>query len=326
MIPGNDSTIKRYLATMVKTLKDQLASLKDQSNNLQYRLEIRLQDTLSALEKSHVDNDRQKVEFNEALRKIKEESMAEYMEFRSHATGEKEDLIHRHESDLKRSQERVGNLELQNRLLTEAKFQLEEAMQELTGKCRQMEQELQSATDELEELRKSRKELESIQFKYERELSDYRIQTTVFDRQLHEKEEHLQRTSDSLIAIQEQKKKIEEALELYKTQNNRLEEALKKGKDEITKGNEIIQKLQMDLRDARTKVKLKNVIVSQQERLVEDRQRMIDTLNREVQELKDQNGLKDQEIERLNTQLKLSIRKLDEGKQIIETNENGKIM
>jgi spindle assembly abnormal protein 6 len=203
------------------------------------------------------------------------------------------------------------------------KSQLDESVLELTQSNQGMQNELHRVVSELETLRSSHYASECIRLEHERELENHHIQVATLEQQLQEKNEHMQRIKESLNTMQEQKMKTEEALELYKTQNLRLEDALKKSKDEISKGNDIIKKLQSDFKEAKSKLKLKTVIASQQEKQLEDRQRAMDALVRESSDLKNQVTLKDQELEQLNLQLKSTIKKLDESKQIIETNENG---
>jgi spindle assembly abnormal protein 6 len=304
-------------------LREQNTHLKDQFNHVQHRLETKLQDTMLILEKAHTENERQKTEFDQLIKQSKDEAAIHLAETQSRIDAEKESILRHREYELQKWQEQLGELEGKNRLLIDMKSQLDESVLELTQSNQGMQNELHRVVSELETLRSSHYASECIRLEHERELENHHIQVATLEQQLQEKNEHMQRIKESLNTMQEQKMKTEEALELYKTQNLRLEDALKKSKDEISKGNDIIKKLQSDFKEAKSKLKLKTVIASQQEKQLEDRQRAMDALVRESSDLKNQVTLKDQELEQLNLQLKSTIKKLDESKQIIETNENG---
>ncbi|RUS32348.1 hypothetical protein BC938DRAFT_475644, partial [Jimgerdemannia flammicorona] len=109
--------------------------------------------------------------------------------------------------------------------------------------------------------------------------------------------ERREREGDEWVAG-EQKAKLEESLAMYKAQNTRLENSLRQTKEEINKGNEIIQRLQSDLSAARSKIKLKNVVTLQQERLLDERGATIETQTRELAEVRDALARAEAEAER----------------------------
>ncbi len=89
------------------------------------------------------------------------------------------------------------------------------------------------------------------------------------------------------------------------------------------KGNEIIKKLQTDLKNQKQKLKLKNVVTLQQEKLLDERQVTIQGLNKQISTLQEQAAKKASESEsHINTIQELKD-KVEQGKAIIQDNNNG---
>lgn len=91
----------------------------------------------------------------------------------------------------------------------------------------------------------------------------------------------------------------------------------------ITQGNEIIRRLQSDLKAAKSKLKLKNVVTVQQEKLLDERSATQDSHFKEIATLKESLAKINSECDsqrQKNEELK---KKLDESKAIIEDNNHG---
>jgi hypothetical protein len=63
---------------------------------------------------------------------------------------------------------------------------------------------------------------------------------------------------------------------------SRLEDNVKRLTDEINKGNDIIRRMQQELRSVKSKLKVKNVVVLQQEKLLEERLQTIEMLQKDL--------------------------------------------
>lgn len=116
---------------------------------------------------------------------------------------------------------------------------------------------------------------------------------------------------------------MEDALHAYKTQNVLLEESVKKASDEINKGNDIIRRLQTELKNSKSKIKLKNAVTLQQEKLLDERSVTIETVNKELANAKEALLKKQEELDSITFKSNEANKKLDESKQIIEDNNHG---
>ncbi|RUS23049.1 hypothetical protein BC937DRAFT_93004 [Endogone sp. FLAS-F59071] len=132
----------------------------------------------------------------------------------------------------------------------------------------------------------------------------------------------LDRCSDARrgIGVQEREVKLEESLAMYKAQNTRLENALRQTKEEINKGNEIIQRLQSELRASRSKIKLKNVVTLQQEKLLDERGATLEAQATKLAELRTVVERTEEERDREKQRAEEAVRSRDEGQAVIEEN------
>ena len=115
----------------------------------------------------------------------------------------------------------------------------------------------------------------------------------------------------------------EAKLSELRLQASKSEDALKTAQDEIKKGNDIIQRLQNELRSTKSNLKMKTAVGAQHERLLEERQRLLTTQQNELTELRDKVHAVDLTVEQLQTQLSVATKQLEERRKTIENNENG---
>jgi hypothetical protein len=66
-------------------------------------------------------------------------------------------------------------------------------------------------------------------------------------------------------SLQEQTSQLTDTNQVYRNQITKMEEKLEQSKQEIIKGNGIIQKQQTEYREMKQKFKLKSTVVTQQE-------------------------------------------------------------
>ena len=102
-----------------------------------------------------------------------------------------------------------------------------------------------------------------------------------------------------------------------------MDEMLTKAKEEIVKGNDIIRKLQDELKTSKSKVKLKNALVLQQEKLLDERAHIIDTIQKEALDGKAQLEKVTSELEQAKETIDTLSNSLEEKKQTVQDNANG---
>ena len=93
--------------------------------------------------------------------------------------------------------------------------------------------------------------------------------------------------------------------------------------DEITKGNQIIKKLQDDAKSLKSKLKLKNMVAAQQEKLLDERANNSENMQKDVFDLKDLVAKRDQELKEAAEKIEELNKKVEEGKAIVEDNNHG---
>jgi len=89
------------------------------------------------------------------------------------------------------------------------------------------------------------------------------------------------------------------------------------------KGNEIIRKLQNDSKEMKSKIKLKNILALEQEKLLQDKSSSIALIQKEIDELKNALSNKEEQL-KANEKVLDELRKSsEESKRIIEDNKHG---
>jgi spindle assembly abnormal protein 6 len=110
---------------------------------------------------------------------------------------------------------------------------------------------------------------------------------------------------------------------LFKHTNSQLEEGLKKSNGEIQKANEIIKRLQSEMKTMKQKLRLKNVVTVQQEKLLDERGQAIEVLQNDIDSLKSNLRSKESEMEALKKEISDMKVMLEEAKKTIQDNNHG---
>lgn len=114
---------------------------------------------------------------------------------------------------------------------------------------------------------------------------------------------------------------LEEHREKNQVQIGKLESTIKSLSAELLKANEIIKKLQGDLKTLMGKLKLKNTVTIQQEKLLAEKEEKLQKEQKELQEVGQSLRSKEQEVCKLQEQLEATVQKLEESKQLLKNNE-----
>jgi spindle assembly abnormal protein 6 len=91
----------------------------------------------------------------------------------------------------------------------------------------------------------------------------------------------------------------------------------------MDQGNEIIRKLQSDVKSAKSKIKLKNTVTIQQEKLLEEKSESVGILQKEMLEIKESAEKFRAENQNLLSKNGELEKKLEESKTIINDNNHG---
>ena len=113
----------------------------------------------------------------------------------------------------------------------------------------------------------------------------------------------------------------ENALEVVRASSARAEERVSASGSEIRKGNQIIERLQAELRSAKTKAKLKAAVITQQEALLQERQEAMKQAAQKHKELVQNAESSQKETQSLRTQLENQQKQLEESQVLLASNQ-----
>ncbi|KAI9359302.1 hypothetical protein DFJ73DRAFT_757739 [Zopfochytrium polystomum] len=310
-------SLQQYLASIVKELKVQNEALETQLQSTSDTLTLKLKESSastsslsSELEKLRLANVEQtarlQLSLNQKLAEEKEKYQRERDELRQRLENEKHDLQRSYEDQLRHLAQQSASLQSSQTQIAVRAQSTEANLAEEKRRNDDLMQKLQSIQRELDGLRAMNRDLSQERDALQRDLNDSRESAAALEGIIRESEE--------------QRGSLEETVEAFRTQNVKLDENFRKATDEIAKGNEIIRRMQTELKTAKSKVKLKNVVTLQQEKLLDERASLIETLQKDLSSAKESLSKKEEEADQLKSRVDELTQRVDEGKKIIEDN------
>ncbi|KAJ1538055.1 hypothetical protein HK405_014151, partial [Cladochytrium tenue] len=330
-VAGSDATVKSYLASIVKELKVQNSTLQAQLQNTSETLADKVKESsasvtgltaeLERIKIANVEHSGQiQLSFNQRLNEEKDRYQKEKDDLRANFENEKRVMQQKYEDQIKQLSQQHSSLQSsQNQILGRTQ-NVESTLASEKKKNEQLATELRDFQRECELLRGEKRDLEALKSTLERELGESRDARASFEARCQELESTVRQLEFSLRESADQATRLEETLDSFRSQNIKLDENFRKASDEIGKGNEIIRRLQADLKAAKSKIKLKNVVTLQQEKLLDERAGSIDGLQKDLTELKELTARKEAECESLKKKVDELGEKVEESKKIIEDN------
>jgi spindle assembly abnormal protein 6 len=334
-LPGTDVTVKKYLASLVQSYKEQSARLQSQlsSTDSQLRAELksmsdecgRLKESLGCLRfDSSESENRLRLQHADELGRERERLAREKEAAVRELENVKNGMMARYEQQLSQVTVQLHELQNEHSTATSRLRLVEDQLAAARLRAEELTRDNESLRTESARMREEKSESVGARQELERLLNAMRKRCEDSEAALNEKSANLARIEDSAGASRLQQAQLTEELQQYKSQANELEQQLSLSANEINKANEIIMKLQSDLKSNKSKLKLKNVVTIQQEKLIDEKQSFIDASQKEQAELKELLARRDGEVDTLrkdNDRLKAQI---EEGKKVIAENNNGK--
>ncbi|XP_021498385.1 spindle assembly abnormal protein 6 homolog [Meriones unguiculatus] len=328
LLPGNDVELKKFLAACLKCSKEEKLSLTKSLDDVTRQLHI-TQETLSEktqeLDKlrhewaSHTASLTNK--HSQELTNEKEKALQAQVQYQQQHEQQKKDLEALHQQSIQQLQNRLSELEAANKDLTERKYKGDSTVRELKAKLAGVEEELQRAKQEVLSLRRENCTLDAECHEKEKHINQLQTKVAVLEQEIKDKDQLVLRTKEAFDTIQEQKVALEENGEKNQIQLGKLEATIKSLSAELLKANEIIKKLQGDLKTLMGKLKLKNTVTIQQEKLLAEKEEMLQKERKESQNTEQCLRAKEQEVCTLQGQLEVTVQKLEESKQLLKNNE-----
>ncbi|KFO98689.1 Spindle assembly abnormal protein 6 [Calypte anna] len=332
-LPGNDAEIKKFLASCLKCLKEDKMMLEEKLRKTEEDLTRQLSYTQQNLSEKSRELDKMKHEWTsvttaltnkhtQELTNEKERALQAQAQYQQQHEQQKKELENLHQKNIQQLQNRLSELEVINKDLTEKRYKGDSTVRELKAKLSGIEDECQRAKQEVLSLRRENTTLDAECHEKEKLINQLQTRVAVLEQEIKDKDQLIIRTKEVLDATQEQKVNLEESTEKKQSHIEKLEITIKSLSGELLKANEIIKKLQGDLKTLMSKLKLKNTVTIQQEKLLAEKEERLQKEQREFQEMGQSLRTKEQEVCKLQEQLETTIQKLEESKQLLKTNEN----
>ncbi|XP_012886845.1 PREDICTED: spindle assembly abnormal protein 6 homolog isoform X1 [Dipodomys ordii] len=361
LLPGNDVEIKKFLACCLKCSKEEKLSLTQSLDDVTRQLnstQKTLSEKIQELEKlrnewaSHTASLTNK--HSQELTNEKEKALQAQVQYQQQHEQQKKDLEILHQQNIHQLQSRLSDLEAANKELTERKYKGDSTVRELKAKLSAVEEELQRTKQEVLSLRRENSTLDAECHEKEKHINQLQTKVAVLEQEIKDKDQLVLRTKEAFDTMQEQKVlnfflnksvttlqvvslnkhkyanysclfknqvALEESGEKNQVQLGKLEATIKSLSTELLKANEIIKKLQGDLKTLMGKLKLKNTVTIQQEKLLAEKEEKLQKEQKELQDVGQSLRVKEQEVCKLQEQLEATVQKLEESKQLLKNNE-----
>ncbi|XP_004614731.1 spindle assembly abnormal protein 6 homolog [Sorex araneus] len=328
LLPGNDVEIKKFLAGCLKCSKEEKLSLTQSLDDVTRQLNFTqktLTEKIQELDKlrnewaSHTAALSNK--HSQELTNEREKALQAQVQYQQQHEQQKKDLEALHQRNVQQLQNRLSELETANKDLTERKYKGDSSIRELKAKLSSVEEELQRTKQEVLSLRRENSALDAECHEKEKHINQLQTKVAVLEQEIKDKDQLVLRTKEAFDTIQEQKVVLEENGEKNQMQLGKLEATIKSLSAELLKANEIIKKLQGDMKSLVGKLKLKNTVTIQQEKLLAEKEEKLQKEQKELQDVGQSLRLKEQEVCKLQEQLEATVEKLEESKQLLKNNE-----
>nr|CAB3265872.1 spindle assembly abnormal protein 6 homolog [Phallusia mammillata] len=333
LVPGNDSDVKKYLATCLKISMERQRTLEEKLQQTEHDLKHKLEQTRQQLSDRSRDLDQLRIESGGRSERLTTQHTRELNLEREKALKIQEELQQRYDRERKESEAgyqkairqkeaRLSDLENINKDLTDRRYRAEATIRELKTKLNALEEEHRRCRNDLQQARRENCSLDAERHAQDKSIQQLKTRVAVLEQELLDKEQLVSRITSSLDASQQQKDQLDERKTEQQGQIRKLEATVKEMSEELQKGNEIIRKLQDERRGYISKVKIKNEVTTRQEYLIGEKDQAIDKMKREIDEKSTTLKKSEEEVARLRDQVTVTLEKLEESKGLLKTNEN----
>ncbi|XP_073227377.1 spindle assembly abnormal protein 6 homolog [Porites lutea] len=332
-LPGSDAEVKKYLADCLKHLQDEKqmlerrlasteADLQQKLNSCQEVLAIKTKELNSVQSDCSARSCQMENKHAQELTTEREKALQMVTENQQKFEKEKREIEQSRHTQIVKLEARLKDEENSNRDLTQKKYQADSCIRDLRSKLTALDEECKYAKQELHKLRRENGSLDSERHENSKTVSQLQTRVAVLEQELRDKELVITRTNELMENSSEQRRKQEKILEERLEQINKLEATVKSVSAEVIKGNEIIHRLQSELRTSKSKMKLKNVVTTKQEKLLLEKETALEKCQQENTSLQTTVKSKEEEVKKLTESLETTTGKLEESKQLLKTNEN----
>ncbi|XP_033120832.1 spindle assembly abnormal protein 6 homolog [Anneissia japonica] len=333
LLPGMDADVKKYLADCLKNLKDEKSSLESRLQSTEADLSQRLRQTQEALSARSSELDSLKLEWSSRISNLtaqhsnellaeRKKAVESLTEFQARVEREKHETELSYQQKLQQLEEKLAQQDSSNKELVDRKYRSESNIRELKAKLSGIEEDYHRARQELQALRKDNSSLDSGCHEREKVISQLRTKIAVLEQEVRDKDVLVEKNNTLLEAANEHKAKLEESCNQSKNRINKLESTLKSTSQQVHKGNDIIRKLQGELKTCMAKVKLKNTVTTNQEKVLQEKSQELAKCQEELKEVHFKLKQLESENKTISESYESAKKKLEESRELLKTNEN----
>ncbi|XP_039273507.1 spindle assembly abnormal protein 6 homolog [Styela clava] len=332
-VPGNDSDVKKYLATCLKKTMEHRDKLESRLSSTERELGQMLEKTQSELKQKTKDLDKLRFDATGHTEKLstlhaqdinseREKALKIQSEMQQRHDRERKEMETSYQKTVRQLEKRLSDVENINKELTDRRYRAEATIREQKARLTGTDDELRRCRNELQQSRRENNALDAERHNQDKNLQQLKTRVAVIEQELLDKEQLMSRITSSLETSQDVKSQSEQRISEQQTQIRKLENTIKTMSEELLKGNEIIKRLQGELRGYMGKVKLRNEVTTRQEKLIGEKEQTMEKLKRDLDTATNNVKSREDEIGKLKNQLETTIEKLEESRGLLKTNEN----
>lgn len=252
----------------------------------------------------------------------KERGAAAVQEVAARAEQERREAEARHVRSAQQLENRVASLDVQNRDLVEVRYRQEASLREARAKAAGQEEEVARLRQELAGARQERQGLERCGGEKERTVASLQARLAVVEQELEAKAAAGRQQGEAARVAEEARAAMARAVEEKTKLVERRERAVKTITEELIKANEIIGKLQAEVKAQQGKVRLRSSIAGEQEKVLEVKERELGEVRGRLEEQRRRAEQLVGEKQEAVTRLEESRGKVEELERLLETKEN----
>ncbi|KAF8764944.1 Spindle assembly abnormal protein 6 like protein [Argiope bruennichi] len=310
-VPATDSTVKQYLATCFKNLKDENYQLHTKLNQLnqdyndhvsssRVTLDQKVQELEMVRKQLSVELSMMESKHARELQEEKDKFLHKQNEVESRLEKERKEQEDNFRKETQRLEARVTCLSTLNKDLQEKNSKYENSIRELRSEIQHLEEESRKNKEALRNYKAENETLQNEVGEKRLRLSNQKKSIEELEKEVAHKKQQIERLEEIVNHHQKQEKALE--LELEEV-NSKFQRNLKRCdylEEDISKANEVIDKLQREIQSGHEKLKQKNYLLSKQELSLSEKDKIIQMLQKELKDTKLDLKRKNSEVKNLS--------------------------
>ncbi|PAA50287.1 hypothetical protein BOX15_Mlig010195g2 [Macrostomum lignano] len=332
-LAGSDADVRDYLAACLKKLRTDSGQAAKAASATEADLRSRLERCQEQLAGRSAELERLRTDVETRSQEAAAKAAAELAYERQKTTEAQQVFQSKYERDRRELEQAhlriVKQLETQNSELTasckslqEENFRLELQLKEATARATRLEESESQLRRELDAAKHDRDGLGRTRQEQEAAVHQLTTRVAVLEQELKDKDALLARTGDLLETEKAARKRLEDDLAARQRRVEGLERKQSATVSEMEKGNEVIKKLQAELRQLLKKLESRSQLAVKQEKAVTRLEEELTAAREQARSAERQAQQKVDEIADLKDQISSLQKKLEESKQLLRSNDN----